>query len=105
MTVTAHRAKVVHFSHIIYNVVMEHLDLSGFCDVDKNLPFLFNMLESCLKNRQLNEHGQKQGKFRDREMFCAELSTENVDSFSLAPMSLSLQAIRRIDDAREVIRA
>jgi hypothetical protein len=50
------------------------------------------MLQNCLKTRQSNEPGRIQGKFRSSRMFCAELSTESVDSFLLAPLHISLQA-------------
>jgi hypothetical protein len=62
--------------------------------------FLFNKingLKMCLKIRQIVEGGQKQGKIPPSRMFYAELSTETVDSFSLAPGKISLQPRRGID--------
>jgi hypothetical protein len=56
-----------------------------------NVLFNISILQICLKNRQINEQGQKQGKFSGSENFSAMLSTETVDSFALATKGISLQ--------------
>ena len=91
------RAKVVHLWHAGHKPVIETFDYAGISLVCVNLSFKNNTLIMCLINRQIGERGEKQGKFRSGRMFCADLSTETVDSFSLAPVRGSLQPRRGID--------
>ena len=60
----------------------------------RNLSFFYNGLSSRLKFRQIDEPGQKQGKFATPENFSARLSTETVDSFPLATTPPIIAAIR-----------
>jgi hypothetical protein len=71
----------------------------------ENLLCYFNGLKICLKIGQIGERGGKQGKFRSAESFSAELSTEAVDFFPLAPGPISLQPIQRIDVSRRLLSA
>ncbi|MGL5010445.1 MAG: hypothetical protein ACRC6I_11220 [Paracoccaceae bacterium] len=64
---------------------------SVVCLVGKNLPFVFSNLKMCLKNRQINEPRQKQGKIPPSRNFPAGLSTETVDAFPLALPHIALQ--------------
>jgi hypothetical protein len=57
------------------------------------LSFFFNDLICCLKMRQIDETGQKQGKIRTPQIFSARLSTETVDSFPLASSPSIIAAI------------
>ncbi|MGL4322348.1 MAG: hypothetical protein ACRCS3_15925 [Paracoccaceae bacterium] len=56
-----------------------------------NLLLNINDLKICLKNRQINEPRQKQGKIAASRKFPAGLSTESVDAFALALGHIALQ--------------
>jgi hypothetical protein len=56
------------------------------------------MLEKRLNFRHINKPPLIQGKSGAPEMFCADLSTENGDSFALATHRPSLQPWAGIDD-------
>jgi hypothetical protein len=62
--------------------------------IDNNLLFYINHLEMCLKNRQINEPRQKQGKIAASRKFPAGLSTETVDAFPLALRHIAVQPTR-----------
>ncbi|MEZ5756458.1 MAG: hypothetical protein R3D90_17460 [Paracoccaceae bacterium] len=66
--------------------------------MDENLYNHFNALQNRLKNGQLKEGGEKQGKFCGVENFPAELSTKRVDSFPLALGLWPLQPEGGIDE-------
>jgi hypothetical protein len=71
-----------------------------FSDICPRSHFLLNeimVLKMCLKIRQVGEGGRIQGKFRLRQSFPTELSTETGDTFPLAPAALSLQRRWGID--------
>jgi hypothetical protein len=74
----------VHLLNRRYNLVIETFDYAGLSRVDDILSNKINILIKRLKIRQIVEGGQKQGKIPSPRMFCAELSPETVDSFSLA---------------------
>jgi hypothetical protein len=61
------------------------------CPDIKNLYSNISILRFCLKNRQLNEARQKQGKIAASRKFPAGLSTETVDVFALALGHIAVQ--------------
>jgi hypothetical protein len=65
--------------------------------VVKILSFIFKLLRICLFFVQHDERAKKQGKFAAPEIFSANLSTETVDSFPLAPEPATLQPEARIE--------
>jgi hypothetical protein len=62
----------------------------------ENLSYGFNALSFRLKYGQYKERGRKQGKFRIAARFLTEFSTENGDSFALAPGLRTVQRQARI---------
>jgi hypothetical protein len=84
-------AEVVHLGCHRHRTFLNPLTLSGIC---QSLPIKScnnNTLKNRLKNRQAGEPGRIQGKFAARRLFYPELSTEMVDSFSLAQVACSVQ--------------
>jgi hypothetical protein len=84
-------AEVVHFGGHRHRSFLNPLTLSGIC---QSLPIKScnnNALKIRPKNRQAKEPGRIQGKFGARRMLYPELSTETVDSFSLADGACSVQ--------------
>jgi hypothetical protein len=65
--------------------------LSVVWPINKNLSCKISGLQTCLKNRQINEPRQKQGKIHGPRKFPAGLSTETVDAFLLAVGHIALQ--------------
>jgi hypothetical protein len=97
--------RVVHFALKCRTGFVKSPDLSGICWMVKNLLFNINALSNCLKNRQLGEVRQKQGKFDAPEKFSAKLSTKAVDFFPLAAPRLSLQPAARINVSQRPLSA
>jgi hypothetical protein len=98
--VRAHpRNKVVHPGGPDHIRVTISLEFQRFAWLPKIFTIVFKRLQFCPKNEQLNKLPLKQGKSRVPEMFCADLSTETVDSFALARGRDSLQPRAGIDDS------
>ncbi|MGS4983643.1 MULTISPECIES: hypothetical protein [Pseudosulfitobacter] len=66
--------------------------------MEKKIPFEFNGLLACLKNRQFNETCQIQRKIPDPVKLSKDLSTGMVDIKSLEPSSIFVAA-RRVGDS------
>ena len=88
--------KVVHFARKHHSDVTQTPDFPSICQMIKNKSRNFNWLINCLFFGQIGEGCQIQRKSRPREIFSAELSTQTVDSFLLAPAYASLQHRPRI---------
>jgi hypothetical protein len=89
-------ARLVHFEHPSHRFVTKSPDFTSVCKILKNLSFDFSHLNNCLFFRQTVESPRILQKFRGGENFSSMLSTETVDSFSLATARGSLQRTDRI---------
>jgi hypothetical protein len=92
--------KVVHLAALTPKVFTNLLRFSVICPTYENLCICINELEKSLFFGHLNEPGQKQRKFRALGIFSARLSTETVDSFSLACCPPIIAGKSRIDPAQ-----
>jgi hypothetical protein len=88
--------KVVHFGQIAHNGVTQTPDFPSNCQVVNKISIEFNGLLNRLFFKQTGERCRIQRKSASSEIFSAELSTQTVDSFALAPPHASLQRPPRI---------